>query len=95
MRKCFCIGVLGVGVLSLAFCPEIGKHTQDLKQAKRSLTSAKPFITEALKSCETLKGFFKLNGDLDSYQRIKIVPSDIVNKRPSKQSRLINLYPRI
>ena len=54
----------------------------------------KPSITEALKSCETLMDFFKLNGDLDRYQKIQNLLSDIISTRPSKQSRLTNFFVR-
>ena len=54
----------------------------------------KPSITEALKSCETLMDFFKLNGDLDRYQKIQNLLRDIFSTRPSKQSRLSNFFVR-
>ena len=54
----------------------------------------KPSITEALKSCQTLMDFFKLNGDLDRYQKIQNLQSDIVNTRPSKQASLTNFFVR-
>ena len=57
---------------------------QDLKQTKGSLKSANRPLQKPWS--ETLIPFFKLDGDLDGYRRIQNVQSDIVNRRPSKQS---------